>query len=630
MKNVKRIYKILLRHWGYILGGFFFMQGFAMFSGVSLMMAIPLFDYVFKSDPGKIIYRTFPAFWEAFSNTINQFLQTHGGFLKLFQQGNYKILQQGFQNVLKQTDPVFLLWTISAVMIALIILKNLFYYGNRIMVINLRGKTVTDIRNMMFARYLNQSLAFFNKNKVGDSLVRIVNDVRLVSDFFIDSLTMVVQNVILLVMYTWIAVMLNKSLFLISLVLLPVFSYIISLVGKKIKKYSARLQNQSSNLFSNIEESLNGIKIVKAFAREDYENEKFGKVTLRHFHFWRKSFLYKAFGVPLSELNGTIMGIIVLLIGGKQVLAPDSPFSLGDFTAFLLAVFSMMQPFKQLTNAYTNIRKALVSLDRISEVINRQSEITDCQHPVGKKDFNDRIEMENISFTYIQNKPVLDNISLCVNKGEKIAIVGGSGSGKTTLVNLLTRMYDVQEGDIKIDGISIRDIKLKDLRTLFGIVTQESILFNETIANNIRYGSLEEVSDADVKKAAEIAYADEFIDKMRIGYEEILNPKANNLSGGQKQRICIARAIVGNPPILIFDEATSALDTESEQKVQMAIDHATLNRTVFVIAHRLSTILKSDKIVVLENGQIVGIGKHEELLESCSKYRELYEIQFMS
>ncbi|MCF7858925.1 MAG: ABC transporter ATP-binding protein/permease [Candidatus Cloacimonetes bacterium] len=630
MKNITRIYKILLKHWGYIIGGFIFMQGFAIFSGFSLMMAIPLFDYVFKSNPANVIYRSFPVFWEAISNTTSQFIHEYHGFFKLFQNGNYKSLLHGYEDVLSKTDPLFLLWTISFTMVGLIIFKNIFYYGNRLMVNNLRGKSVTDIRNMMFDQYLTQSLTFFNKNKVGDSLVRIISDVSMVNDFFIASITNVVQNIILLIMYTWIAVMLNGRLFLISLLLLPIFSFIVSLIGKKIKKYSARLQNQSSNLFSNIEETLNGIKIVKAFSREDTENEKFGKLTLRHFQIWRKSVIYKAFGVPLTELHSTIMGIIVLLIGGRQVLAANSVFSLGDFMTFILAVFSMMHPLKQLTNAYSDIRKALVSLDRISEVINRKSEITEISNPVAKKSFDTKIEFDSVVFSYNSDKMVLNNVSLSVNKGEKIALVGGSGSGKTTLMNLLNRMYDVQKGDIKIDGISIKDMKLTDLRTLFGIVTQESILFNETIANNIRYGSLEDVSDEAVKEVAEIAYADEFIDKMKNGYEEILNPKANNLSGGQKQRICIARAIIGNPPILIFDEATSALDTESEQKVQMAIDHATMNRTVFVIAHRLSTILKSDKIVVLEKGKIVGIGKHDELLSSCKRYKELYNIQFSS
>lgn len=282
---------------------------------------------------------------------------------------------------------------------------------------------------------------------------------------------------------------------------------------------------------------------------------------------------------------------------------------------------------KELTKAYTEIRRALVSLTRVFDILNIEPTIKESVNAVSKADFTKSLKIENLSFSY-DNKKILKNINLEIFKGEKIALVGKSGGGKTTLVNLIERFYDPQEGGISIDGTDLRDIKIKDLHDLFGTVTQESILFNETVENNIRYGSNKTLSLEDVKKAAEIAYADEFINDLEDGYATMLSPKASNLSGGQRQRLCIARSIVGNPPILIFDEATSSLDSEAEQKVQKAIEMATKDRTVIIIAHRLSTILSSDRIVVIDSGEIIGIGTHKELLGSNAKYKMLYDIQF--
>jgi subfamily B ATP-binding cassette protein MsbA len=628
MKNIVRIYKVMLHHWGYLVAGLFFMLGFAFFSGVSITMAIPLFDYVFIASRTEIIYQNFSTFSNAFANALSEFFAQNPNISALTNKDALKLLSDKVKEILSVTDPLLLLWIIGATLIILVLFKNIFFYGNRVMFANLRGKTIKDIRNKIFKRYLYQSLSFFGKNKVGDSLVRMISDVKIVSNLFIGSLLRTFQDIILLLVYTTIALLLNPRLFLISLILFPLFSLILNYIGKKIKKYSKRIQNQSSEMFSNVDETLNSMRIVKGFSRENYELEKFKKINNKYFQFWRKSIVYAAVNVPLSEMNGTLMGIIVLIIGGRQVLAPGSTFTSGLFITFLLAIFSMLHPMKKITKAYTDIRKALVSLDRISVILNRQSEIIDSPSAIEKKSFENKIEFKDVSFSYDEQMEVLKNISFDVKKGEQVAIIGGSGSGKTTLVNLLSRMYDKNSGEILIDEIPIENIKLKDLRRLFGTVTQESILFSDSISNNIRYGSLNDISDQEIIKAANIAYADEFIEKSPDKYNAVLGTKASNLSGGQKQRLCIARAIVGDPPILIFDEATSALDTEAEQKVQRAIEQATKNRTVIVIAHRLSTILSSDKIVVLDNGQIVGIGTHKELLKSCERYKTLYKLQF--
>ncbi len=618
----------MLRYWGYLLAGLFFMLGYAVFSGVSIMMAIPLFDYVFKSDKTQIIYHNIDSFFNAIKLIFTNFINQHSNIFALTKEANYQPFFEELKSILSQTDPIFLLWIISIMVIILILMKNFFYYGNVVFFSNLRGKSVVDIRNKMFYKYLTQSLSFFSKNKVGDSLIRMISDVNLVSNLFIGSIFKAIREIILIIVYAWIAFHLNAKLFLISLVLFPIFGLIINFLGKKIKKYARRIQEQSSSMFSTVEEVLNSMPIVKVFSREKYELNKFKKINRKHFVFWRKSILYSSFNVPMSELNGTITGVIILLIGGRLVLAPGSSFTLGVFFAFILAAFSMLHPIKVLTKTYTELKKALVSLDRIFVILNREPEIKESVKSIRKNSFDDKIVLENVFSRYDNKTEVLKDISFEINKGEKVALVGSSGSGKTTLVNLLPRMYDVVSGQITIDGISLQEINLKDLRTLFGTVTQESILFAETVANNISYGTLKEVSKKEIIEAAKIAYADEFIETLPDKYGEILSPKASNLSGGQKQRLCIARAIVGNPPILIFDEATSALDTEAERKVQQAIEQATKNRTVIVIAHRLSTILSSDKIVVLDKGKIVGIGKHQELLESCERYNTLYKLQF--
>jgi len=628
MKNLLKLYKIMLRYWGYLVVGIIFMFGYAALSGVSLTMVIPLFDYVFTQRTTATVYNTLSQFSDAMGAIAARFLVQLKYVFSFHETAAFKPLLAELKTILSLTDPLLLLYIICAAVVILTLVKNIFYYVNKVMFANLRGKTILSIRNVMFEKYLRQSLAFFQLNKVGDSIVRMVSDVDIVNDRLIFSMFNIIRNLILLLVYTGIAISINARLFLLSLLVLPVFSVLLTLLGRKVKKYSQRIQTKFSDMFSNIEEVLNNIRIVKAFSREEWELDKFKKINRKYFVFWRKSVIYAGINVPLSELSGSILGVLIIVVGGRLILAPGSSFQLGEFTAFLLAIFSMQHPIKELTKGYANIKKAQVSLDRIFYILNQKSEIKNPDNPISKQTFDHSIVLKNVSFAYDGKAEVLKNISLEIKKGEKVAFVGSSGAGKTTLVNLIPRMYDVTAGEILIDGININRIDLKDLRMLFGTVTQDSILFSDTVANNIRYGSLQELSDEFIREAAKISYADEYIDKLPHQYEEMLHQKGANLSGGQKQRLCIARAIINNPPILIFDEATSALDTESEQKVQQAIDHATKNRTVLVIAHRLSTVLSADKIVVLDKGEIVGIGKHEELLKSCGRYQTLYRLQF--
>jgi subfamily B ATP-binding cassette protein MsbA len=618
----------MLRYWVYMVVGLIFMFGYASLSGVTITMVIPLFDYVFGTHETSVIYTNLAEFSEAMGRLTAKIYLQLKHILSFSHTSNFGPLLDELKQILSQTDPLFLLYVICAVVVILTLVKNIFFYINKVMFANLRGKTILSIRNVMFEKYLKQSLAFFNINKVGDSIVRMVSDVDIVNEMLIFPLFNVVRDLVLLFVYIGIAVSINAKLFLYSLIILPLFSLLLSLLGKKVKKYSKRIQTKFSDMFSNIEEVMNNMRIVKAFSQEERELDKFKKINRKYFVFWRKSVIYTGINVPLSELSGTLIGVIIIILGGSLILAPDSGFKLGAFTAFLLAIFSMQHPIKELTSAYANIKKAQVSLDRIFFVLNQKSEIKNSENPIHKNSFDKNIVLNKVSFSYDNNNEVLKNISLEVKKGEKVAFVGSSGSGKTTLVNLLPRMYDIKKGEILIDDINIKEIDLKDLRMLFGTVTQDSILFSDTIANNIRYGSLQEISNDLIQEAARISYADEYIEKLPNRYDEMLHQKGTNLSGGQKQRLCIARAIVSDPPILIFDEATSALDTESEKKVQQAIDQATQNRTVLVIAHRLSTVLSADKIVVLDNGGIVCMGKHRELIKTCQRYQTLYHLQF--
>ena len=632
MEDIKRIYKIMLKHWGLMISGLFTMTFYALFGGVSVMMAIPLFDYVFNAKEN-IVIKTFSSFFDAvftaFSDKVS-FIS----FSSIYQSDTYDKFLLEVEEILKVTDPLLLLELIAISMIVLITLKNIFYYANRIIFINLRGKTVLEIREFIYQKYLYQSFSFLNQNRVGDSLVRIFSDVQIVNNMLIGSLFNSLRDLITIFVYATMALLINPKLFLISLTIVPIFTFFVNLIGNKVKKYAKRIQRESSNMFSSIEEVLNGIKIVKSFSKEEMEFSKFQKINRNFFRFWRKSQSYGAVNVPLSEFNGVATGVLMLLLGGNIIFSGDSNLTQGQFFGFMFAIFSMLHPMKTISKAFQDIKKAKVSLGRISEIINRESEVIEAENAIVKKGFESDIHFNNITFAYdINNREeatALKNVSFSIKRGEQIALVGSSGSGKTTLTNLLTRMYDVTEGNITIDGIDIKDMSLTSLRSLFGTVTQESILFNKTVKENIAYGiNKNDVNVEDkVIKAAKIAYADEFIEKLPKKYDEMLVIKANNLSGGQKQRLCIARAIVGNPPILIFDEATSALDTESERKVQIAIEQATEDKTVIVIAHRLSTILSSDKIVVFDDGKIVGIGTNSELLKSCEKYKLLYDLQF--
>ncbi len=606
------------------------MSLYSLFSGANIAVSKPLLDYVFAPRSIPATYHTASQIITALSDKISAFLHNQNIFSLLGDFSNFKPLTAELEKIMLAADQLALLHLIIVAIIAIIIGKNTFFVGYRFLFINMRGKVMLELRNQVFNKYVRQSLAFFGKSQVGDAIVRIVSDTSILNDKLVLSFVNIIRDVFTIAVCVRIALIFNTRLFLISILVLPVFTIAIGFLGKKLKKYSKRIQTQSVRIFSNIEEVLNNIRIVKAFAKEDLEYTNFRKKSRNFFIFWRRSSLYESFSIPIAELSSGVIGATILIIGGRQVIAHPEVFSFGDFMAFLFAMFSILHPLKEISKAYANIKKAMVSLERVYGILNRDSDIKESLNPVHKTDFSQSIKCKNLSFSYKLGEPVLKNINLTIHKGETVALVGSSGSGKTTFINLISRMYDIDSGDIFIDDTPAKDIYLNDLRGMFGTVTQDSILFSDTVEANIAYGSHRPMTLTQVQKACQIAYADEFIKKLSDGYETILEAKASNLSGGQKQRLCIARAIVDNPPILIFDEATSALDTESEQYVQSAIEQATANRTVILIAHRLSTVLSADKIVVFDAGKIVGAAPHKELISSCPRYKQLYDLQFNS
>lgn len=420
----------------------------------------------------------------------------------------------------------------------------------------------------------------------------------------------------------------SLKLTLFVFILLPVSGFIISSISKKLKANSLKAQKETGNFLSFIEETLTGLRIIKGFNAEKVIENKFNTSTFNFRQLMTSVFHRKTLASPMSEFLGSATIIAILWYGGTEVLSKTSALRPDEFFGYIVLFYTVLNPIKSITTTFYNIQKGEASAERIMTVLNTKNSIKDKPNAIVKKSFKSQIEFKNISFKY-KNEYVLENFSLMLNKGETIALVGESGSGKSTLANLITRFYDVNKGEILIDGENIKNITKKSLRDLMGIVSQDSILFNDTIANNIKLGT-QKATDTAILEACKIANADEFIQNLPHNYSTNIGDGGNTLSGGQKQRLSIARAVLKNPPIMILDEATSALDTASEQLVQIALEKMMLNRTSLVIAHRLSTIQKADKILVLQKGKIVEQGKHDELLANKGEYFKLVSMQSLS
>lgn len=503
-------------------------------------------------------------------------------------------------------------------------LKTGAYFMAAASIMPIRTGVVRDIRNMMYQKITSLPLGFFSEERKGDIIARMSGDVQEIENSIMSSLEMLFKNPILIIAYFATLLVISWQLTLFTLLIVPVMGWFMGVVGRKLKRKSVEAQNLWSDTMSMVEETLGGLRIIKAFSAEKRMNERFAERNDQHRSAVLKVALRQTMAHPMSEFLGTVMIVIVLWFGGVLVINYDA-LSGPTFIYYMVILYSIINPLKDFSKAGYNIPKGLASMERVDKILLAENNIKEKEDAREIASFEHEIEFRNVSFKY-DEKWILRNINLKIQKGKTIAIVGQSGGGKSTLVDLIPRYYDVQEGEVLIDGINVKDLRIDSLRQLIGNVNQEAILFNDSFRNNIAF-SKSEATDEEVRNAARIANAQEFIEKYDEGYDATVGDRGGRLSGGQRQRVSIARAILKNPPILILDEATSALDTESERLVQDALEHLMKTRTTVAIAHRLSTIKHADEICVVHEGRIVERGTHDELLKLDGYYKKLNDMQ---
>jgi subfamily B ATP-binding cassette protein MsbA len=579
---------------------------YAIFNVLSVLAFIPVLNILFATEKkiiSKPIYDDITNIGSYLENSFNYFISQ-----KIINDGEIKVL-----------------FFICLLSLSLFFFKNLFRYLASYVITFLRTGIVKDLRDKLYHKIVELPISYFTEKRKGDIIARMTSDVQEVENSILTSIETIVREPLTVIISITIMLFMSLKLTLFVFILLPVSGFIISSISKKLKANSAKAQKETGNFLSFIEETLTGLRIIKGFNAESVIAKKFNNSTQNIRKLMTSVFHRQTLASPMSEFLGSATIIAILWYGGAEVINKTSTLDSSKFLGYILLFYTVLNPIKLITTTFYNIQKGEASAERIMTVLNTENSIIDKPNAIIKENLENKIEFKNISFKY-KNEYVLKDFSLTINKGQTVALVGQSGSGKSTLANLITRFYDVNKGEVLIDGENIKDITKKSLRDLMGIVSQDSILFNDTIANNIKLGA-QNATDSAILEAAKIANADEFIQNLPQKYNTNIGDSGNTLSGGQKQRLSIARAVLKNPPIMILDEATSALDTESEQLVQVALEKMMQNRTSLVIAHRLSTIQKADIIIVMKKGKIVEQGKHEELLTKKGEYFKLVSMQ---
>ena len=609
MKEFLQLMRRYVSPYGKYLVGAVFLNVFsAVFNIFSFTLIIPILQILFKMDT--TVYSFIP--WDTadmqmkdilINNAyfyVTQLIEKHGGSVTLLVLGLF-------------------LGMMTA-------LKTACYFGSSAIMIPLRTGIVRDIRVTVYNKMLSLPLGFFSRERKGDIIARMSGDVGEVEYSITSSLDMLIKNPILIIFYFTTLIITSWQLTLFTIAVVPLMAWGMSAIGKKLKKESLEAQKKWSDTMSQLDETLGGLRIIKAFIAEDRMKDRFRKTSEELRKATGKVAVRQALAHPVSEFLGTLMIMFVLWFGGTLILSKASPIDAPTFIFYMVILYSVLNPLKEFARAGYNIPKGLASMERVDKILKAENNIKEKPDAVDIKSFDREIEFRHVDFSYEPGKEILKDICLKVGKGKTVALVGQSGSGKSTLVDLVPRYHDVTSGEVLIDGTNIKDLKIKSLRSLIGNVNQEAILFNDTIFNNIAFG-VENATMEQVVAAAKIANAHDFIMEKEEGYDTNIGDRGGKLSGGQRQRISIARAILKNPPILILDEATSALDTESERLVQEALDRLTTSRTTIAIAHRLSTIKNADEICVVHEGRIVERGTHEELIRLNGYYKKLNDMQ---
>ncbi len=614
MKTYLRILSYVKPYWKHLVVSVFCTILYAILNGVSVYLTIPLLDTLFQQSKKVVVQHTT-------ANPVSSILPDW-----VIQLGNE--ISQKFNEIILSGDKIDALIKICILVFVAFLLKNIFGYLQAYFLATVEQGTMKDMRDAAYKHLHKLPMSYFKKERVGNLISRITNDVNIIQSSISTAFLNMIREPLSIIVFLGIAISISWKLTLLALVILPVSVFIITWIGLKLRRQSYLIQAKMADITSILQETISGVKIVKAFSMEKYENKKFMDETKYFFRLMLRIVRTRNASSPITEVLSTAVGVIIIYFGGVLVLK-DQALSASEFMGFLFAIFQLMPPIKELSSVNNRIQESSAAGDRVFEIIDTDPNIIDAEDAVDIGKFEDSLALDNVSFHY-EDSPdlVLNNVNFSVKRGEIVALVGPSGGGKSTLVDLIPRFYDPTDGKILIDNINIRNVKIESLRTLMGIVTQETFLFNESIKNNIAYG-LGEYPFEKIEEAARTANAHNFIMEMPNGYDTVIGERGVKLSGGQKQRISIARALLKNPEIMIFDEATSSLDNESELLVQEAIERLMVNRTTIVIAHRLSTIRNATRIVVLDRGEVIQIGKHDELIkDDKGLYKKLYEMQF--